>query len=106
MTAAADALAAEGITGVEASGLAPHVITVADEDPDTGSPPARLAKDGRWRRDVIAEARRRLARERRPAWCGTCDEQTRQFEDDDGRPARCPACHPLAAGESEPGVAA
>jgi hypothetical protein len=35
----------------------------------------------------------------RPAWCGQCDERTRQVEksDDDGWPvpARCRACHPL-----------
>jgi hypothetical protein len=30
-----------------------------------------------------------------PAWCGACDETTRQVETDDGRPARCPRCHPL-----------
>jgi hypothetical protein len=30
-----------------------------------------------------------------PPWCGTCDETTRQVETDDGRPARCPRCHPL-----------
>ncbi|WP_326565103.1 hypothetical protein VSH64_24990 [Amycolatopsis rhabdoformis] len=28
------------------------------------------------------------------AWCGECDERTRQIELDDGRPKRCPACHP------------
>lgn len=27
-------------------------------------------------------------------WCGTCDERTRHIELDDGRPARCPNCHP------------
>ncbi|WP_189257330.1 hypothetical protein [Lentzea flava] len=30
----------------------------------------------------------------RTRWCGTCDERTRQVELDDGRPARCPQCHP------------
>ncbi|HEY6276919.1 MAG TPA: hypothetical protein VIX86_11370 [Streptosporangiaceae bacterium] len=30
----------------------------------------------------------------KPPWCGTCDELTRQIGDP---PARCPACHPLAA---------
>lgn len=34
-------------------------------------------------------------REMRPAWCGECDERTRQLELDDGRAARCPSCHPL-----------
>jgi len=32
----------------------------------------------------------------RPPWCGECDERTRQTETD-GRPARCPRCHPLTA---------
>ena len=35
----------------------------------------------------------------RPVWCGNCDEATRMIETDGGRSAaRCPACHPLAAG--------
>ncbi len=33
----------------------------------------------------------------RPPWCGNCDERTRQVTGADGRPARCPACHPLRA---------
>lgn len=32
----------------------------------------------------------------RPAWCGDCDEHTRQRENDAGLPYRCPKCHPLA----------
>lgn len=31
----------------------------------------------------------------RPAWCGKCDEHTRQRENDEGMPYRCPSCHPL-----------
>ena len=32
----------------------------------------------------------------RPRWCGRCDERTRLQEDPlrDGRPYRCPECHP------------
>ena len=32
-----------------------------------------------------------------PQWCGHCDERTRLREDPlrDGRPYRCPECHPL-----------
>lgn len=30
-------------------------------------------------------------------WCGECDERTRMREDGDGRPSRCPDCHPLGA---------
>ncbi|GAA4626686.1 hypothetical protein GCM10023196_035940 [Actinoallomurus vinaceus] len=51
--------------------------------------PGRLAHDGPWW--TI-----RLAAERppRPAWCGECDERTRQVEVD-GVIHRCPLCHPL-----------
>ncbi|MFB4320705.1 hypothetical protein [Actinomadura sp. 21ATH] len=36
-------------------------------------------------------------RPQRQAWCGKCsDEVKRQREDDEGRPYRCPDCHPLA----------
>lgn len=35
------------------------------------------------------------ARHARPPWCGYCDEDTRHIELADGRPARCPDCHPL-----------
>jgi hypothetical protein len=38
----------------------------------------------------------RTAKPPRPPWCGGCDERTRLDEDDQGRPRRCPACHPLA----------
>ncbi|MQA87265.1 MAG: hypothetical protein GEV03_22215 [Streptosporangiales bacterium] len=34
----------------------------------------------------------------RPPWCGHCHPDTRHIENRDGRPARCPACHPLTAG--------
>lgn len=30
----------------------------------------------------------------RPAWCGECDEHTRQRETTEGDPYRCPRCHP------------
>lgn len=33
----------------------------------------------------------------RAASCGQCDPQTRMREDDEGRPYRCPACHPGAS---------
>lgn len=32
----------------------------------------------------------------RPAWCGECDEHTRQRENDQGLPYRCPKCNPRA----------
>lgn len=32
---------------------------------------------------------------KRPDWCGQCDQVTRQRENDEGLPYRCPACHPL-----------
>lgn len=31
----------------------------------------------------------------KPEWCGHCAETTRQVEDDQGVPSRCPRCHPL-----------
>ena len=35
-------------------------------------------------------------RQRRPAWCGQCDQTTRQIEvGEDLRAQRCPRCHPL-----------
>jgi hypothetical protein len=61
---------------------------------------------------LIAEARNRLdnftwfggtsSNGTRP-WCGTCDQQTRQIERDDGRAARCPDCHPLTGSNIIPG---
>jgi len=33
----------------------------------------------------------------RPPWCGSCNQGTRLLERGDGRLARCPRCHPLAA---------
>lgn len=30
-----------------------------------------------------------------PPYCGICDQRTRQIITADGRPARCPECHPL-----------
>lgn len=41
------------------------------------------------------------ARALRPPWCEKCDEATRMREGDDGRPFRCPDCHPLVAEERE-----
>lgn len=93
--AAADALAAKGIAGPDARALAAYVVAVAAEDAATASPAGRLTKDARWRAKVITEARRRLNHDRRPPWCGDCDEGTRHREALDGRPYRCPACHPL-----------
>lgn len=37
----------------------------------------------------------RLVPRPRPPWCGECSQDTRQRELEDGRPARCPRCHPL-----------
>jgi len=45
---------------------------------------------------MLAEVRAAAsATVRLPEWCGDCDSRTRQVELDDGRPARCPRCHPL-----------
>ena len=34
----------------------------------------------------------------KPPWCGKCEERTRQLENAEGLPYRCPRCHPLAVG--------
>lgn len=34
----------------------------------------------------------------RPAWCGECDQRTRQRENQQGFPYRCPRCHPRCVG--------
>lgn len=40
----------------------------------------------------------RDTRQRRPRWCGRCDEPTRQIEiGEDHQPRRCPACHPTTS---------
>ena len=36
----------------------------------------------------------------RLAWCGRCDEPTRQRENAEGHPYRCPDCHPLRVSRS------
>jgi hypothetical protein len=47
---------------------------------------------------LIADARNRSApMPPRPAWCGQCDERTRQRDAHTDHPSRCPDCHPLAA---------
>lgn len=59
-------------------------------DPESKQP-GRLAHDGPW----WAQEPPGPAIPRRP-WCGQCDERTRQREDGEGRPFRCPDCHPQA----------
>lgn len=51
-------------------------------------PPAMFARAVR-REPWIAEPAFAL-----PAWCGECVEESRLLEDEDGRPRRCPVCHP------------
>lgn len=54
--------------------------------------PGRLAHDGPW----WAQAKPPPRSAPKPVWCGKCsDDNKRQVELDDGRLARCPACHPL-----------
>lgn len=45
---------------------------------------------------TAAEVNQAWAGASKPDWCGECDERTRLGEMDDGRPYRCPTCHPLA----------
>jgi hypothetical protein len=60
---------------------------------DAGShQPGRLAHDGPW----WNHAPPRPPAGSRPPWCGQCSDEIRRQIDVDGKPARCPACHPLA----------
>lgn len=54
---------------------------------------SRTAQDGWAQQAPIVQAPQRPPR---PDWCGECSKTTRQREDDEGRPYRCPVCHPLA----------
>ena len=49
--------------------------------------------------DLTPHIRAAYRQRTRAAWCGTCDERTRQVtaEREDGSPVvvRCPACHPM-----------
>jgi len=47
---------------------------------------------------TAAELNNAWAIANKPEWCGGCDERTRFAESDDGRPYRCPSCHPLVVG--------
>jgi hypothetical protein len=57
--------------------------------------PGRLAHDGPWWYKPPAVPATQM-----PAWCTSCDERTRLVEQADGRPARCPDCHPLTRQEA------
>lgn len=64
---------------------------IVARDPESKAP-GRLAHDGPWWAQAAALLGATAAP--KPPWCGKCDERTRQRERDDGRPARCPDCHP------------
>lgn len=51
--------------------------------------------------DLPPPPQHRQAEPWRSPWCGTCREATRMVEDDDGRPSRCPSCHPKAAQDTQ-----
>jgi hypothetical protein len=54
--------------------------------------PGRLSRDGPWWNQPASSS----AVDPRPPWCGQCSDERRRQVDVDGKPARCPACHPLA----------
>jgi hypothetical protein len=59
-------------------------------DPESNQP-GRLAHDGPW----WNHKSHRLPAASRPPWCGQCSDEIRRQIEVDGKPARCPACHPL-----------
>jgi hypothetical protein len=65
--------------------------------PDSTTPPSRT-RSSRPSPSARGDGARapRPPRASSPPWCGKCDERTRIRELDDGRPARCPVCHPIA----------
>jgi hypothetical protein len=65
-------------------------------DPATEKP-GRLAQSGPWW--SVQQGAPAAPEQRRPEWCGECDERTRQVVDAEDRPARCSACHPMLVGE-------
>jgi hypothetical protein len=83
-----------------------HIVSKIRNDPGIRHPIAYLRKalDNGDGPEHIAEARAALAAadagtpvpDDWPPWCGKCDQRTRHREDDEGRPYRCPGCHPLA----------
>jgi hypothetical protein len=75
------------VAGYPATSAAPNVAGhVAGEV--AGHPAPKEVKNS------LARTRPR-ARPPKPPWCGHCNETTRQTEDDNGTPRRCPTCHPL-----------
>lgn len=59
-----------------------------------GTPPGALIR--RLEKLVDEAQAQKGAKSDRPAWCGECDEHTRQRENDEGLPYRCPKCNPRA----------
>ena len=83
------ALADESVTERPWPLVRAAMLAVA-RDPESKHP-GRLLGDGPW-----WETPAPRSAPRRPPWCGSCDERTRLLEDDQGRPYRCPECHPKA----------
>ena len=66
------------------------ILAVA-ADPESQQP-GRLCHDGPWWSQPARSP------DPRPPWCGRCSDARRRQVDMGGKPARCPRCHPLAAG--------
>jgi hypothetical protein len=72
--------------------------------PNAGKPAAGgAALKKKYRTSSRPRGAREEVKQPHPPWCGECDERTRQAEIS-GRPARCPACHPLAGNAAENGT--
>jgi hypothetical protein len=86
----AGAIAAKvlGRAGARVANRAAYVVAAIAKETDPwsllGEPPP------------LGEILHGTAEPSRSPWCGSCDERTRLLEDDQGRPYRCPECHPKA----------
>ena len=78
------------------------ILEMIAQRPGVRSPGAVLRReiDDGAAAALVAQVRKTRSDSRRASrapWCGSCsDDRTRQRENEDGQPYRCPVCHPLA----------
>jgi hypothetical protein len=78
---------------LEAGWTPPRIVEVVTEQSWEGTRKPSAVLTHRLRELATANPAHDVATAR-PDWCGTCDEATRHVDDLDGRPRRCPGCHP------------